>query len=131
MTTPPRDVLAQIVAEMRADFTNDCDIETIRLPFDKLCAKVHAYADRIERALAGQGEVERDAERLDFLESLMKRKRKFGWQDKEWPLDTDLHISAMGAALYARSGIGSDCDFSARGKTVRETIDAARTQEPR
>lgn len=69
--------------------------------------------------------LKRDVARLDFLESLMKRTGTFGHKNTVWPLDTDLHIGSRGASLFARSGFGSNCEFSVGAETVRGTIDAA------
>lgn len=74
-------------------------------------------------------EAERDAARLDFLESLMKRTGTFGHKKTVWPLDTDIHIGSRGTSIYARTGIGSDTEFAVGGTTVRAAIDAAIAKE--
>lgn len=66
-----------------------------------------------------------DTERLDFLESLRNRAGVFGHKQTVCPLSTDIHINSLGASIYARTGIGSNCEFSGRGATMREAIDSA------
>lgn len=61
-----------------------------------------------------------DKEMMDFLESLMGRKRKIS--GREIRLTTDIHVRGFDASLYARTGIGSGIKFSGGGLTVRECI---------
>lgn len=70
-------------------------------------------------------ELRKDAGRLDFLESLTKRVGISGHKQTPWPLDTDMHIGSRGASIYARTGIGSNTEFTVGGATVRGAIDAA------
>jgi len=64
-----------------------------------------------------------DTERLDFLESLLLRKKKL--TRKEFWLGTDIHIDGGRCMIYARTGIGSNIEFDGIGDSVREAIDDA------
>jgi len=81
--------------------------------------------EEIESLRAKLAEAEKDAERIEFLESLLMRKDRIinGYQ---YYKSTDIHITGPeSCAIYARTGVGSNIDFQGHGKSVREAIDAA------
>jgi hypothetical protein len=68
-----------------------------------------------------------DQERLDFLDTLCQRTEYLG-RGRRWSVSTDMHFSSLGVSIYARSGVGSQCEFQGHGQTVREAIDDAMEQ---
>lgn len=81
----------------------------------------------IQIPLAEYEKLRADAERLDYLDTLTKRRLKIG--RKLWPIASDMHFGASGVALYVRTGIGSKTETQGVGNTVRAAIDAAIKQE--
>jgi hypothetical protein len=81
----------------------------------------------IQIPLAEYEKLKADAERLDYLDTLTKRRLKTG--RKLWPIASDMHFGASGVALYVRTGIGSKTETQGVGNTVRAAIDAAIKQE--
>jgi hypothetical protein len=83
----------------------------------------HVLADTIQIPLAEYEKLKADAERLDYLDTLTKRRLRIG--RKLWPIASDMHFGASGVALYVRTGIGSKTETQGVGNTVRAAIDAA------
>jgi hypothetical protein len=85
--------------------------------------KANMAPDTIQVSPAEYEALRRDAERLDFLDTLTKRTHKVG--RKFWPISSDMHFGALGVSLYVRTGIGSGIETQGNGATVRAAIDAA------